>query len=140
MAGFGGQVRQFNLKTKRQASQFVRKLALEFLTMVVTASPVDSGRYRANHQVMLQGLTGEEILAFDKDGSATISRGAEVIARFRLGQTIYICNNVEYAFALEFRRRKDGKLWSSQAPAGVYRVSWQRLLNWIERNGTGGGL
>ena len=137
MDGFGDQVRRFNIKTKRQASQFVRKLALEFLTMVVTASPVDTGRYKANHQVMLQGLTGEELFSFDKDGSATLARGEEILASFRLGQTIFICNNVGYAFALEFRRRSGGNLWSAQAPAGVYRVSWQRLLNWIEHNGVG---
>lgn len=138
MGEFARQVRNFNLKTQRQATRFVRRLTLEFLTLVVTASPVDTGRYKANHQVVLDNPTGEEIFAFDKSGGATISRGAAELARFRLGQTVYVCNNVGYAFALEFRRRGDGGLWSGQAPAGVYRVSWQKLLSRI--GGIGGGL
>lgn len=139
MGDFGRQVKAFNQKTKRRASQLVRTVALEYLTMVVTASPVDTGRYKANHQVMLEHLTGEEIFAFDKTGNATIARGSAELARFRLGQTIHVCNNVGYAFALEFRRRGDGGLWSPQAPEGVYRVAWQKLLNRIGRMG-GGGL
>ncbi len=139
MGDFARQVRNFNLKTERRASRFVRTLSLEFLTLVVTASPVDTGRYRANHQVTLDRLTGEEVFAFDRSGAATISRGAEELARFRLGQTVHIGNNVGYAYALEFRRRGDGGLWSAQAPAGVYRVSWQRLLSRIESMNIEGG-
>lgn len=134
MAGFGQQVRRFRARSGQRAERFVREVTLEFLRLVVTASPVDTGRYKANHQVMLHGMTGREMLAFDKDGSATIARGAEVIARYRPGDTILVGNATGYAYAVEFQRRGD------QAAAGVYRVSWQRLLSWVQRNGPGGGL
>lgn len=121
MGTFAVSLHRFKVKTTKQASQLVRKIALDLFTLIVTRSPVDTGRFRANNQVSLNGLPGDAVLAFDKDGNATISRGNAVLASYKLGDTIFLYNNVEYGLALEYGH-------SQQAPQGMYRLSAMELV------------
>ena len=114
-------LQRFKLKTVEQAGMIVRKIVLDLHTRVVMRSPVDTGRFRANNSVSLNDMPGDSVLTFDKDGRVTISRGQQVMASFKLGDTIFIYNNVEYGMALEYGH-------SQQAPQGVYRLSTMEVV------------
>lgn len=116
MSSFALDLSRFRIKTEERASQVVRKIALELFTLIVTRSPVDTGRFRANNQISLNSLPGDAVLKFDKTGSVTISSGGARLGQYKLGDTIFLYNNVEYGLALEYGR-------SQQAPQGVYRLS-----------------
>jgi len=115
-------IARFKIKTERAIEQFVQKIVLDMhANLIVLKWPVKSGRSRANNMISLNSLPSESIMELDPSGQATISKGMEVMARFKLGDTIFLYNNVAYAIALEFGHSK-------QAPAGVYRIAVQDVL------------
>lgn len=124
MGQFTVDLTRFRLKTEEQIRQVVVKIAMDLFSLVVTRAPVDTGRFRANNQISLNELPGDAVLEFDKDGGATISRGADKVAAYKLGDTIFLYNNVAYAWALEYGH-------SGQAPQGVYRISLKEIVDHI---------
>lgn len=79
--------------------------------VVVLATPVDTGRARANWQVGLNAPKRGALLEnFDKGGSSTISRNRTAARGTRAGETVYISNNLPY-----INRLNEG--YSAQAPA-----------------------
>ncbi len=93
-------------------------------------TPVDTGFARSSWYVMLSG--GEAAPAatrfeVDSAGSATdlktaatggdpVAESIGIIQEARLGQTIWLVNNVPYIVRLEYG-------WSKQAPAGMVRLT-----------------
>lgn len=114
--GFTADLKRFGEKTEKSMNRFCRLVALDLHKRVVNKSPVDTGRFKANNQVSLNGLPSDSQLNVDKGGDATITSGSNEVARFNLGDTIFIYNNVAYAMRLEFGHSK-------QAPTGIYRIS-----------------
>lgn len=122
MGSFTVDLTRFKLKTEQQMSQVVRKIVLDLHTQLVMRSPVDTGRFRANNSISINALPTDATLEFDKSGGVTISRAGVVIAAYKLGDTIFLYNNVEYALALEYGH-------SQQAPQGCYRISVQEIVS-----------
>ena len=96
-------------------------------SMNVKAPPgYTGGRFRGNWQVSFDSPATDETGRIDKNGNATIAAGNAVIERFKVGMTaVYFCNNVPYAYPLEFGH-------SQQAPGGMVRVTaaeFQRLFD-----------
>lgn len=122
MGSFTVDLTRFKLKTEQQMGQVVRKIVLDLHARLVMRSPVDTGRFRANNSVSLNSLPSDATLEFDKSGGVTIIRAAGAIAAYKLGDTIFLYNNVEYALALEYGH-------SQQAPQGCYRISVQDIVS-----------
>jgi hypothetical protein len=75
------------------------------------------GRFRGNWQVSLDAPATGETGVIDKSGGATKAAGGLVMASFKVGtKSIYFCNNVPYAYLLEFGHSK-------QAPGGMVRIT-----------------
>ena len=75
------------------------------------------GRFRGNWFVSIGTpnlTTTEEV---DPRGSQTIARGSAILQGYAPGSTIYISNSLPYGPRLEF------EAWSSQAPAGMVRIT-----------------
>lgn len=130
---------RFKMKTEEQISQVVRKICLDLFTLIVRRSPVDTGRFRANNQIDLNNMSGSSVVTFhttkkstvvrygggDRGGGAnTISSESNKLGSYKLGDTIFLYNNVEYALDLEYGSSK-------QAAAGVYRISVQDLVTFL---------
>jgi len=116
-------IARFKIKTDKAIALFIQKIVLDMhANLIVTRWPVLTGRSRANNMISLNSLPAGSIMELDPSGQATIAKGKEVMASFKLGDTIFLYNNVEYALALEFGHSK-------QAPAGVYRIAVQNVLN-----------
>lgn len=77
------------------------KTVLAIDQAVVMATPVDTGRARANW-IPTIGIPSkaQEVNNFDKTGSSTIERAGSVANQSRVGDTIYISNNLPYIGAL----------------------------------------
>ena len=97
------------------------KIALDILGGVVGMTPVKTGRARGNWQVTLGDRPRLGIKGTDADGGRTVQRGAEVIGRAGLGESIWIHNNLPYIGVLE-------RGSSTQAPHWMLRVA----LNSVE--------
>lgn len=75
------------------------------------------GRFRGNWQVSFNHPSQGETGRIDKAGGETLAAGNLVIEQFKVGMTaVYFCNNVPYAYPLEFGH-------SHQAPGGMVRVT-----------------
>jgi len=118
--GFDVAIHQFvQQDVQQEANIFKRKVALDLLKAVILNSPVDTGRYRGNWQVELNGAAIGEIEITKEDdpgGGVTLESGSAVISKADFGDDIWLVNNVPYAVALE-----DGH--SGQAPRGVLSIS-----------------
>lgn len=123
MGSFTLDLERFGAKTKETMRLVVSKIALDLLSRIVVRSPVDTGRFRANNQIDINSISGGAVLEFEArgDGGVTVNRGSEKLGSYKLGDTIFIYNNVEYAIPLEYGHSK-------QAPTGVYRISVEELI------------
>ncbi len=99
----------------------IRYIAIQILTAIDIAAPVDTGRFRNNNLVSLQhpdfGISDN----VDPNGTIAVQRGIGVISKAANYGVIYIQNNLPYAEALE-----NGH--SQQAPTGVYANAFNGVL------------
>jgi hypothetical protein len=112
---------KFGQKAVDNAEKVTRKIAFDMYKLIVRRMPVKDGRAKANTQISINSLPENSIMEFDKSGSATISRAGTVINNFKLGDTIFIYNNVEYIVPLEYGLSK-------QAPGGMFRISFEEIV------------
>lgn len=99
----------------------IRYIAIQILTAIDIAAPVDTGRFRNKNLVSLQhpdfGISDN----VDPNGTIAVQRGIGVISKAANYGVIYIQNNLPYAEALE-----NGH--SQQAPTGVYANAFHGVL------------
>jgi hypothetical protein len=99
-----------------------RKVALAILQYVVLATPVDTGRARANWLVGINGpIRSANENSFDKSGGSTITQGINKVNSVK-EETIYISNNLPY-----IGRLNDGH--SKQAPIAYVQNSVELAKN-----------
>lgn len=100
-------------------------VASEVFRRLVTRSPVDTGRFRANWRVGIGAPDTSTSEATDKDGSSTIRSGQAAIAGAEPGQSIAMTNSLPYARALEYGH-------STQAPAGMVAITAMELPHIVD--------
>jgi hypothetical protein len=108
---------------RARVHQAVRFLGLEALRRVILRSPVDQGRYRANHRLSLSTPVEIEIETEDVTGAATLAAGTAVVQSIQdTGPflALWLANPASHAAALEFGH-------SSQAPLGIYGITFAEL-------------
>lgn len=104
------------VRVEQNVERTVKRVALAVDQAVVLATPVDTGRARSNWIAQIGDparRTVEPYAEGNAGGSAegALSQASHEIDRFRLGQDIYISNNLPY-----IERLNQGH--SAQAPAG----------------------
>jgi hypothetical protein len=116
---FEADIAKFAEQVKIAPELVVRKLALDIFTDLLRASPVDTGRFRANWTLSL-GTPNRRILwamsDIGKQMQAQINLAAKRVQQADGTQVIYITNNLPYA-----ERLNEG--WSQQAPAGFVQMA-----------------
>ncbi len=115
---FEQQLAKFREKVEKKSSQVCVKVGLDLHKMIVKRTPVDTGRLKANNQITAGSKASSATTDTDKTGASTIGNGVSAMNSFKLGQDIWICNNVEYAYPIEFEGHS-----SKKAPEGFFRVS-----------------
>lgn len=102
-------------KVEKRLNRILQKIEYNMLVQVVYLSPVKTGLFRGNWQVMINTVWPGTIAKTDKNGSRTIAAGNKVIKTKDPGDITYIINNLPYARRLEYG-------WSKQAPGGMVRI------------------
>ena len=82
----------------KAVGDFRDAIALDALRGVVMLTPVDKGRLRGNWQTTISAPAEGAIKVIDKNGGATIAKGADVIASAgsRPFEPIWLHNGVDY--------------------------------------------
>lgn len=95
---------------------------------LVDASPVDTGRFKANMQITANKPPLYALNDYDRDGSDTKARGKRQLYAILHGggavKSLYFSNMLIYANALEYGHSK-------QAPAGVFGIVAIRLRSYM---------
>ncbi len=102
----------------------VRKVALDGARQLITQTPVDTGRAKANWSIAKNTLPSD---AFNSK-IVNLSKQTRLAQTYECGETMYLYNNLEYMIPLEFGTSK-------QAPAGWIRATantMQKKLNEIK--------
>lgn len=122
MKSFSLDISKFGKKALANADKFCKKVVFDMHRMIVERTPVDTGRAKANTQIAINNMPLESVLEFDKNGQATIRKGQMIMQNFKLGDTVFIYNNVSYIIPLEFYEH------SKQAPNGMFRITFNEIV------------
>jgi hypothetical protein len=113
LLGFSKLIRLRGEAVEKNTTKLVRKVALAIDAAVVMATPVDTGRARANWRVQVGGANGESLGSPASPAAGAqqaLDEGRSAVAAYQSGE-IHITNNLPY-----IGRLNDGS--SAQAPAG----------------------
>lgn len=98
---------------RQEVERSIRKAALRADQVVVLATPVDTGRARANWIASVIAPADRADNKPDPSGQAAINQAAAVVGSYKLEfGSIFLTNNVEYILPLEQGH-------SQQAPHGM---------------------
>lgn len=119
MSWKGTKPTEFALQIKNDSEQHLKKVSAEMLQGVIIRSPVDQGAFRGNHKVSVNNpdTTSDKNLK-DSQGNKTHLSESEKLKQLKLGDTVYIQNNLPYAVRLENGHSKE------QAPLGIYGLTF----------------
>ena len=139
MTDFSLSVAAFAEKAKMTHLKALRGTSIKLFSAVITSSPVDTGRFRANWtasgSIPFSGVSG----LTDKTGLSTIDSITKYI-NVAPNYEFTLSNNLPYAHVIEFGGYPDGPKtaggYSKQAPQGVVRTNiarFEQLLNEVVR-------
>ena len=123
MSWKGKRPTEFALDVANIGDEKLRNIAADMLQGVIMASPVMDGAFRSNHRVTVNKTTNETVPSNgNKAPKGTLDQqvfaeGAGQILQAKLGDNVYIQNNLPYAVRLE-----NG--YSQQAPQGIYSLTF----------------
>lgn len=116
---FEADVMKFAERVKIAPALVIRKLAIDIFTDLLRASPVDTGRFRANWVLSVGSPSRRILWAMSDVGqqmqtqiNLAVKRAEQASGR----EVIFITNNLPYATPLN-----EG--WSKQAPAGFVQMA-----------------
>ena len=135
MARVDFDTKKLTSKVNANTSKFTRKIILDGMTRLIRQSPVDTGRFKANWSTSVGGIESGEVETIDgktpynrKSGHSDFPRSVNGVANYKLGQTMFLHNNVQYALALEYGKSKQAaKGWIRNTGIGM-----QKKLNQIK--------
>lgn len=124
LPNFNAAIDAFKVEVRTKASDMSRRVAFAVDRQVVMMSPVDTGHFRANWQVSLNVEAKGTVAHIPGVGGSTtgpntqraLDQLGKVTTDFKLGDTIYIINNVVYGPPLN-----DGH--SKQAPKNFVQIA-----------------
>lgn len=119
---FALDLKKFGERTEDEARTIFRKIALDLDRAVVLATPVDTGRARGNWFASLNAPSSETTDSTDATGSGAINRAAGIAQRAKLGDSVWLTNNLPYILPLE-----NGS--SKQAPQGMVDVNLRAIAD-----------
>ena len=140
---FNDDIKRFNDKVEKAATMIFRGTALSLFSKVILRTPVGNtsiwktkyppkgyvgGRLRGNWQARINSAPSGEIDKPDKNGGDTINKAKNETFKAKLGNSIYLVNNLPYAGVIE-----DG-LHSKQAPAGMVKVTIAEFRSVVNAN------
>ena len=126
---FNGDINKFRQKVDKIATDIFRGTSVDLMSRVVVRTPVDQGTARGNWFATINSPSKEVDESIkDKNGTKSIGRAKRASQKAKLGNSIYLINNLPYIKLLE-----DGN-HSPQAPNGMVKVTVTEFENIVEAN------
>jgi hypothetical protein len=132
---FEAQLDAFIVKTTAKAEKVIRLAILNMYGEIIETSPVDSGLFRANHQLGLGSAPSGTLIADEPEGKyprgliynykAENAQQKTKLDGYKLSTVAYICNNLKYSIPLEYGHSE------RQAPLGIYRKAALRFNSFL---------
>lgn len=136
---FEKDITRFTKGAEEKAERVFRGLALSLFSKVIERTPVGNpdiwkgsapkgyvgGTLRGNWGVRINSAPDRILKTVDKTGSKTKRKVETAVAKLKLGQSIYLVNNLPYAQAVEHGHS------TKQAPRGMVAItvrSFKRLI------------
>lgn len=113
---FASDIGRFNKKFEKKSTLVFRGTFLALAGKVILRTPVDTGRARGNWQAQVNRPAKSVLDISDKSGSKANSEARTESVKAKLGDKLYLTNNLPYIEGLE-----NGT--SSQAPNGMVKVA-----------------
>ena len=110
------EIKSFSVKAMATSEAKIKKAFMGLSTDIIMDTPVLSGRLRNNWMVSVNQGSNQTT---NETSNQAIGRVSAV--KFKLGDTLYLTNNLPYAKRIEFDN------WSAKAPAGMVR---KNILRW----------
>ena len=121
--GWKNKPTNFALEIEKVGDEHLRKVSAEMLQQVIVGSPVDTGAFRGNHCISVNSADNSyDVSVVDKGGSSTQQKGNQKILQAKLGDLVYVQNNLPYAVALE-----NGH--SQQRSLGIYSIAFMNVTS-----------
>ena len=98
---FESELLKFQVNTGNKIVGVSQNIALDALDELIEGTPVDTGVARRNWRVRLNKPAKGLLKGKDKTGDKAARAGIKVIERAKIGQSIYITNNLFYVRFLE---------------------------------------
>lgn len=116
MADFMDTINDWITSTEERIDDILQTVTYLIGKELVTLSPVDTGRFKGNWQITIDGPTDHSLVRYDKDGGETLRDMARNVKQLTAGQVAYIQNTILYGPDLE-------RGTSKQAPDGIIAVT-----------------
>ena len=125
MSNFSLDLARFCAKADANMKVAVKKIAFEAFSRVISRSPVDTGRFRANWGVTVGSPWTGTVDVYDQDGRGTAKLAQDQVVKWNAQGSIFLSNNLVYALPLEYGH-------SGQAPSGMVRVTVAEIQAWAQ--------
>lgn len=119
MTDFADVINEWIDETEQSVEDTIQTVTNSLAMSAVTLSPVDTGRFKGNWQLTLNAPSTNSLIRYDREGSVTLHDIASKSNAIRIGDVIYLDNNVEYGQLLE-----DGH---SKQSEGMVRITGMRF-------------
>lgn len=114
--------------SEKDLAKVIKESVKELLIDIIDATPVDTGLLKGNWQTSLNAPISDKLEDTSSSGSTPKQLSARALGQYKLGQTIYFVNNLDYANVIEFGQH------SQQAPYGMVRVNIARFQTILDSN------
>jgi len=133
---FSSDVQKFNLKVTNNCEKVFRGTAIGLFGNIIKRTPVETGRAKGNWQIDINNPASGASSEIDNTPIGDISGGSALKLQAdtraaKLGDSIYMVNNLPYAGVLE--RGRVGNKGSIQAANGMVAVSVAEFQNEIDK-------
>lgn len=127
MSDFLDTINRWTEETEVAIDNVLQTIVIMVGKSVVTLSPVDTGLFKGNWQLTIDGSANSSLIRYDAEGYDTLRDIASKANSFTAGQVAYIQNMVTYGYDLEY-----GSSAQARDPDGMVRVTAMRFSRIVE--------
>jgi len=133
-------MRRFQKAVNADVDKQVRSITLSLFKSIIVGTPVDTGRARGNWQTSIGAPAAGTTERLDPSGGQAIAEISQNMSG--AGGVSWLSNNLPYIAKLEYGGYPDGPKtiggFSRQAPAGMVRVNFARIVAILRGGGKPG--
>lgn len=116
---------KFSAKSIKAVEATIRETVFDLTSSIILDTPVDTSRLRSNNLVSIDKIDDRQ-LDITESAQETINKAKDVLYESKIGRTIYIQNNLDYAVKIEYGGSPN------KAPKGMVRINIARFGKYLK--------